>query len=166
MSFAITLHEAYYVPVPTEREEAIKLLQSFNQLFNESSITWVGQNLKYDMLVLKWYNIELKGNICDTMLIHYVVEPEGKRSMDALSQQYLNYEPIHIDELIGKKTRKAPSNKIGELGLDAASQKQGNMRDVDVEIVKDYAAEDADITLQLKHILHPFTKRKRSRKSI
>ena len=160
LSFSITPHEAYYVPVSADRKEAEELLQSFNQLFSKSTITWVGQNLKYDMLVLKWYNIELKGNICDTMLIHYVVEPEGKRSMDALSQQYLNYEPIHIDELIGKKTRKAATNKIGELGLDAASQKQGNMRDVDVDIVKDYAAEDADITLQLKQILHPFLKEK------
>lgn len=159
MSFSINPHEAYYVPVPADRKEAEKLLEQFMPLFNDESKVWVGQNLKYDMLVLKWYNIELKGNICDTMLIHYVVEPEGKRSMDALSQQYLNYEPIHIDELIGKKTRKA-TNKIGELGLDPASQKQGNMRDVAVEIVKDYAAEDADITLQLKHKLFPLLKEK------
>jgi DNA polymerase-1 len=160
MSFAITAHEAYYVPVPADKKEAIQLLEHFMSLFNDESKVWIGQNLKYDMLVLKWYNIELKGNICDTMLMHYVVEPEGKRSMDALSQQYLNYEPIHIDELIGKKTRRAATNKIGELGLDAASLKQGNMRDVDVEIVKDYAAEDADITLQLKHQLFPLLKEK------
>ncbi len=160
MSFAITPHEAYYVPCPNEKQETRNLLELFKPLFNDETKVWVGQNLKYDMLVLKWYDIELKGNICDTMLIHYVVEPEGKRSMDALSQQYLNYEPIHIDELIGKKTRKAATNKIGELGLDAASQKQGNMRDVDVEIVKDYAAEDADITLQLKHQLFPLLKEK------
>jgi DNA polymerase-1 len=160
ISFAITPHEAYYVPVSADRKEALKLLDHFMPLFNDETTTWIGQNLKYDMLVLKWYGIELKGNICDTMLIHYVVEPEGKRSMDALSQQYLNYEPIHIDELIGKKTRKAASNKIGELGLDTVSQKQGNMRDVDVEIVKDYAAEDADITLQLKHSLFHLLKEK------
>jgi DNA polymerase-1 len=160
MSFSITPHQAYYVPVPAERKEAENLLQSFHPLFSNPSITWVGQNLKYDLLVLKWYGIELMGNVCDTMLIHYVIEPEGKRSMDVLSQQYLNYEPIHIDELIGKKTRKAATNKIGELGLDAASQKQGNMRDVEVEIIKDYAAEDADITLQLKHQLFPLLKEK------
>jgi DNA polymerase-1 len=160
MSFAFTPHEAYYVPCPNEKQETTNLLEIFKPLFNDESKVWIGQNLKYDMLVLKWYDIALKGNICDTMLIHYVVEPEGKRSMDALSQQYLNYEPIHIDELIGKKTRKAATNKIGELGLDAASQKQGNMRDVDVEIVKDYAAEDADITLQLKHQLFPLLKEK------
>jgi DNA polymerase I len=160
MSFAIAPHEAYYVPLSENRNETIEKLKRFATLFNDETKTWVGQNLKYDMLVLKWYDIELKGNICDTMLIHYVVEPEGKRSMDALSQQYLNYEPIYIDELIGKKTRKVTNNKIGELGLDAASQKQGNMRDVDVEIVKDYAAEDADITLQLKHTLFPLLKEK------
>ena len=160
ISFSIIPHEAYYVPVPADKQEATQLLEHFMPLFNDESKVWIGQNLKYDMLVLKWYNIALKGNICDTMLMHYVVEPEGKRSMDALSQQYLNYEPIHIDELIGKKTRKAATNKIGELGLDAASQKQGNMRDVEVEIVKDYAAEDADITLQLKHQLFPLLKEK------
>jgi DNA polymerase-1 len=160
MSFSIIPHKAYYVPCPKEKQETKNLLELFKPLFNDATKVWVGQNLKYDMLVLKWYNIELKGNICDTMLMHYVVEPEGKRSMDALSQQYLNYEPIHIDELIGKKTRKAATNKIGELGLDAASLKQGNMRDVEVEIVKDYAAEDADITLQLKHQLFPLLKEK------
>ena len=143
MSFAVTPHEAYYIPCPNNREEVIKILQSFNQLFNQSSITWIGQNLKYDMLVLKWYGFELKGNICDTMLIHYVVEPEGKRSMDVLSQQFLNYDPVSIEELIGKK-----------------GKSQGTMRDVEVEKIKEYAAEDADITLQLKNVLHPFLKQR------
>ncbi len=141
MSFAITPHEAYYIPLPENRNDVLIMLQSFNQLFNKSSITWIGQNLKYDMLVLKWYDVELKGNICDTMLMHYVIEPEGKRSMDVLSQQFLNYDPIHIDELIGKK-----------------GKSQGTMRDVEVEKIKDYAAEDADITLQLKQTLFPFLK--------
>jgi DNA polymerase-1 len=95
------------------------------------------------MLVLKWYNIELKGNIFDTMLAHYVIEPEGKRSMDQLSEKYLGYEPVHIEELIGKK-----------------GKSQGNMRDVEVEKIKEYAAEDADITLQLKNILLPQLKEK------
>lgn len=157
MSFSFTPHEAYYVPCPSDKQETINLLKHFENLFNDDTKVWIGQNLKYDMLVLKWYNIELKGNICDTMLIHYVVEPEGKRSMDALSQQFLNYEPIHIDELIGKKTRRAASNKIGELGL---IPQQGNMRDVEIEKIKDYAAEDADITLQLKHKLFPLLKEK------
>ncbi len=157
MSFAITPHEAYYVPCPNDQQETRNLLKHFENLFNDETKVWVGQNLKYDMLVLKWYDVELKGNICDTMLMHYVVEPEGKRSMDALSQQFLNYEPIHIDELIGKKTRKTSNNKIGELGL---IPQRGNMRDVEVEKVKDYAAEDADITLQLKHKLFPLLKEK------
>lgn len=157
MSFSIKPHEAYYVPCPNDQQETRNLLKHFENLFNNENKVWIGQNLKYDMLVLKWYDIELKGNICDTMLMHYVVEPEGKRSMDALSQQYLNYEPIHIDELIGKKTRKTSNNKIGELGL---IPQQGNMRDVEVEKVKDYAAEDADITIQLKHKLFPLLKEK------
>ena len=86
------------------------------------------------MLVLKWYGIELKGKIFDTMLAHYVIEPDGKRSMDLLSAQYLGYEPVHIEELIGKK-----------------GKGQGNMRDVELEKITEYAAEDADITLQLKN---------------
>ena len=138
MSFAIKPHEAWYVPVPADQEAAKALLQHFLPLFDDTSITWVGQNLKYDMLVLKWYGIELKGNIYDTMLVHYVVEPEGRRSMDLLSAQYLSYEPVHIEELIGKK-----------------GKGQGTMRDVEVEKIKEYAAEDADITLQLKNALHP-----------
>lgn len=139
MSFSVKPHEAWYVPVPAEQEAAKALLQKFLPLFNDASITWVGQNIKYDMLVLKWYNIELKGNIYDTMLAHYVVEPEGRRNMDLLSAQYLSYEPVHIEELIGKK-----------------GKTQGTMRDVEVEKIKDYAAEDADITLQLKQALHPY----------
>ncbi len=138
MSFAIKPHEAWYVPVPAGVEAAKAVLQHFIPLFEDASITWVGQNIKYDLLVLKWYGIEPKGNIYDTMLVHYVVEPDGRRSMDLLSAQYLSYEPVHIEELIGKK-----------------GKGQGTMRDVEFEKIKDYAAEDADITLQLKYALHP-----------
>ncbi len=138
MSFAIKPHEAWYVPVPAGLEAAKAVLQHFVPLFEDASITWVGQNIKYDLLVLKWYGIEPKGNIYDTMLVHYVVEPDGRRSMDLLSAQYLSYEPVHIEELIGKK-----------------GKGQGTMRDVEFEKIKDYAAEDADITLQLKYALHP-----------
>src|SRR6185436_13625979 len=92
----------------------------------------------YDLLVLKWYGIEFAGQVFDTMLAHYVIEPDGKRSMDLLSAQYLRYEPIHIEELIGKK-----------------GKGQGNMRDVPIEKIKEYAAEDADITLQLKNAFVP-----------
>ncbi|HWB28092.1 MAG TPA: DNA polymerase I [Chitinophagaceae bacterium] len=143
MSFSVKAYEAYYVPCPADQEETKKILSRFAGLFADESVTWIGQNLKYDMLVLKWYGYELKGTIYDTMLAHYVTEPEGRRSMDLLSAQYLGYEPVHIEELIGKK-----------------GKTQGNMRDVEIEKIKDYAAEDADITLQLKHKLHPGLKEK------
>ena len=136
MSFSVKAHEAFYVPFPADRNKALELLQVMRSLFSNENITWIGQNIKYDMLVLKWYNVELKGNLYDTMLAHYVAEPDGRRSMDLLSAQYLNYNPVSIEELIGKK-----------------GKNQGNMRDVPVEQVKDYAAEDADITFQLKQQL-------------
>ena len=143
LSFSIKPGEGYYVPCSASREETINLLKKFSGLFNDESKTWVGQNLKYDMLILKWYGVELAGNIFDTMLAHYVIEPDGKRSMDLLSTQFLSYEPIHIEELIGKK-----------------GKSQGNMRDVEIEKAKEYAVEDADITLQLKNTFLPMLKEK------
>jgi DNA polymerase-1 len=143
MSFSVKPGEAWYVPCPPDRKACIERLHSFTRLFNDASRTWIGQNLKYDMLVLKWYGIELKGEIFDTMLANYVIEPDGKRSMDLLSAKYLGYEPVHIEELIGKK-----------------GKGQGNMRDVAPEKIKEYAAEDADITLQLKNIFLPKLKEK------
>jgi DNA polymerase-1 len=138
MSFSVTPSEAYYVPCPENREDCIKLLSKFSSLFGDASKTWIGQNIKYDLLLLKWYDTTLSGNIFDTMLAHYVIEPDGKRSMDVLSAKYLGYEPVHIEELIGKK-----------------GKNQGNMRDVELEKIKEYAGEDADITLQLKHLFEP-----------
>lgn len=143
MSFSIKKGEGYYIPCSANRKETLAILELLEPLFSSTAITWVGQNLKYDMLVLKWYGVEIKGGIFDTMLAHYLIEPEGRRSMDLLSAQYLGYEPVHIDELIGKK-----------------GKSQGNMRDVEVEKVKEYAAEDADITLQLKHVFVPLLKEK------
>lgn len=143
LSFSIKEGEGYYVPCPADRGACIVLLKKFQNLFDDETKIWIGQNIKYDMLMLKWYGFELKGNIFDTMLAHYVIEPDGKRSMDALSAKYLGYEPVHIEELIGKK-----------------GKSQGNMRDVEIEKIKDYAAEDADITLQLKNILLPQLKTK------
>jgi DNA polymerase-1 len=143
LSFSYKPFEAFYIPCPANQDETKAILQLFEPLFSNENIVWIGQNVKYDMLVLKWYGIELKGKIYDTMLAHYVIEPEGRRSMDLLSAQYLSYEPVHIEELIGKK-----------------GKNQGNMRDVEVEKIKDYAAEDADITLQLKQALHPSLKTK------
>ena len=138
LSFCIKPGEGYYIPCPADRAETENILRQFLPLFDDDSITWVGQNLKYDMLMLKWYGIQLKGEIFDTMLAHYVIEPDGKSSMDLLSAKYLGYEPVHIVELIGKK-----------------GKAQGTMRDVEIEKVKEYAVEDADITLQLKNILFP-----------
>jgi DNA polymerase I len=144
LSFSIKPGEAYYIPCPPDQKKTKEILALFEPLFNDKSKIWIGQNTKYDMLVLKWYDIELKGKIFDTMLAHYVIEPDGKRSMDQLSAKYLGYEPVHIEELIGKKGRTP----------------QGNMRDVELEKIKEYAAEDADITLQLKQIFLPQLKEK------
>lgn len=138
LSFCIQPREGYYVPCPPEQERTRAILELFKPLFDNPEITWVGQNIKYDMLVLKWYNVELAGPVFDTMLAHYVIEPDGKRSMDLLSAQYLKYEPIPIEDLIGKK-----------------GKTQGNMRDVAIDKIKEYAAEDADITLQLKNAFLP-----------
>jgi len=147
MSFCVEPGEAYYIPCPADQKKTKEVLGLFSTLFNDRKKTWIGQNIKYDMLVMKWYGVELKGNIFDTMLAHYVIEPEGKRGMDQLSAKYLGYEPVHIEELIGKK-----------------GKNQGNMRDVELEKIKDYAAEDADITLQLKQILLPQLKEKQVEK--
>ena len=138
MSFSVKVGEAYYVPCPPIKKDCIELLNRFVTLFSDENKKWVGQNIKYDLLVLKWYDIELKGDLFDTMLAHYVIEPEGKRGMDLLSAKYLGYEPIHIEELIGKK-----------------GKQQGNMKDVSPEKIKEYAGEDADITLQLKNVFLP-----------
>ena len=138
LSFSFKATEGYYIPCPADKKQTEEILHQFAPLFEKEDLLWVGQNIKYDLLVLKWYGVELKGKLFDTMLAHYLIEPEGRRSMDLLSAQYLGYEPVHIDELIGKK-----------------GKGQGNMRDVDVEKAKEYAAEDADITWQLKQAFVP-----------
>lgn len=138
LSFSVKPHTGFYIPCPADQTKTKTILNQLNPLFRDTTKTWVGQNIKYDLLVLKWYGVELAGNLFDTMLAHYVIEPEGKRNMDLLSAKYLGYEPVHIEELIGKK-----------------GKNQGTMRDVEIEKAKDYAAEDADITLQLKHKFLP-----------
>jgi DNA polymerase I len=147
LSFSWIPGEAYYVPIPAERTAALEILSEFRPLFEEPGKIWIGQNIKYDMLVLKWYGVELKGEIFDTMLAHYVIDPEGKRSMDLLSAQYLGYNPVPIEDLIGKK-----------------GKGQGNMRDVAIEKITEYAAEDADITLQLRNTFEPLLDKKTVRK--
>jgi DNA polymerase-1 len=141
LSFSIQPGEAWYVPCPADQAETKKILQGFAPVFDHPTLVWIGQNIKFDLLMLKWYGIEPKGVVFDTMLAHYVIEPEGKRSMDMLSGQYLGYEPVHIEELIGKK-----------------GKGQGNMRDVALDRITEYAAEDADITLQLKQVFLPMLK--------
>jgi DNA polymerase-1 len=138
MSFAVKTGEAYYVPCPADQQQCKILLQHFKVLFEDANKTWIGQHIKYDLLVMKWYDVEFKGTFFDTMLAHYVIEPEGKRSMDELSAKYLGYEPVPIEALIGKK-----------------GKHQGSMRDVEAEKIKEYACEDADITLQLKNVFAP-----------
>lgn len=141
LSFCFKTGEGYYVPLPAEEDEVRKTLHYFIELFSDETKTWVGQNIKYDLLVLKWYGVELKGKVFDTMLAHYVIESEGRRNMDLLSAQYLGYLPVSIEELIGKK-----------------GKAQGTMRDVELDKIKEYAVEDADITLQLKNAFTPLLK--------
>ncbi len=143
LSFSVKPSEAWYVPCPEDQKKTKEILSHFESLFADKKKTWIGQNTKYDLLILKWYGIEVAGELFDTMLAHYVIEPDGKRSMDELSQKFLGYEPVSIEELIGKK-----------------GKSQGTMRDVEVEKVKEYAGEDADITLQLKNIFVPLLKKR------
>lgn len=138
LSFSVQKGEGWYVPFPpNDDEETKRLLDFFEPLFDNPFITWVGHNLKQDMLILKWYNYELKGNIFDTMLAHYVIDSEGKRTMDMLSAQFLGYETITTEQLVGK------------------GKSQLSLQDLPVEKVAEYAAEDADITLRLKHAFVP-----------
>lgn len=137
-SFCWQKGTAYYIALPAERDAAMALIDLLKPLFEKQDVLWVGQNLKYDLTMLKWYGYSVKGQLYDTMLAHYVIEPEGKRGMDMLSAKYLGYQPVSIETLIGKKGK-------GQL----------TMRDVPVEQVKEYAAEDADITLQLKQAFDP-----------
>ena len=143
LSFSFNDADGYYVPLPADQAKVKEILGQFSALFNDPSKIWIGQNIKYDLLVLKWYDVELRGNLFDTMLAHYVIESEGRRNMDLLSAQYLGYLPVSIEELIGKK-----------------GKNQVTMRDVDPEKVKEYAVEDADITRQLKKAFHPMLKEK------
>ena len=142
LSFAVKEHEAFYVPVPANRDEAQKVVDIFRPVYEEESILKVGQNLKYDLEVLRNYGITLKGKMWDTMIAHYLIQPELRHNMDYMAEIYLDYQTIHIDELIGPK-----------------GKNQRSMRDLPPEKVYEYAAEDADITLQLKNKLEPELKK-------
>ncbi len=147
MSFCWERGVAYYVTLPAEKAAVQQILERFRPVFDREDVLWVGQNIKYDMMMLKWYGYALKGSIYDTMLANYVIDPDGKRSMDMLSMKYLAYEPVSIETLIGKK-----------------GKGQTSMRDAALEQIKEYAAEDADVTLQLKKAFDPLlTEREVSR---
>ena len=140
LSFAVKEGEAYYVPVPENRDEAQAIVDTFRPLYENPTILKVGQNLKYDLSVLASYGIRLAAPMWDTMIAHYLLQPEMRHGMDYLAEAYLRYKTIHIDTLIGTKERGKP---------------QKTMREVPVEEVCPYAAEDADITLRLKHVFEP-----------
>lgn len=137
LSFAVEEFEAYYIPVPPEREEAQKIVDIFKPAYENPTSLKIGQNIKYDMLVLARYGVDIKGKMFDTMVAHYVLQPELPHNMDALAEQYLGYSTIKIEELIGPK-----------------GKKQKNMRDLPPGDVYEYACEDADVTLRLKNALH------------
>ena len=136
MSFSDAENRAYYVPVPSDFEKAKEIVQAFKPVFENEVSMKVGQNIKYDMIILHHYGVEVKGPLFDTMLAHYVLQPELRHNMDYLAEIYLHYKTIHIDELIGAK-----------------GKNQKNMRDLSPTDIYIYACEDADITLQLKNIL-------------
>ena len=138
LSFAVKEHEGWYVPVPANQQEAQAIVNEFKPVLEHPAIGKTGQNIKYDILVFKWYGVQVAGVLFDTMLAHYVLDPDTRHNMDILSENYLGYKPVSITELIGAK-----------------GKGQGNMRDVEIEKVKDYAAEDADITLQLRGVFEP-----------
>ena len=138
LSFSVEEKEAYYVAIPANREEALKFVNIFKPLYENPEILKVGQNIKYDYEVLMNYGVEIKGKMFDTMIAHYLIQPELYHNMDYLAEVYLNYQTVHIEELIGPK-----------------GKNQKSMRDLAPSEVYEYAAEDADITLRLKNILEP-----------
>ena len=141
MSFSITKNEAWYVPVPANREEATKIVARFSPALQNPKIQKIGQNIKFDILVLRKYGVKVAGPLFDTMIAHYLLNPELRHNMDYLAETYLKYKTVSIEELIGPK-----------------GKKQGNMRNVPLNQISEYAAEDADITLQLKDYFEPLLK--------
>lgn len=138
MSFAIKPGEAWYVPVPANQDEARAIIHEFKSLMENENIEKVAQNIKYDAIMFRWYGVEVKGKYLDTMVAHYLLEPSLRHGMDYLAETYLEYQPISIETLIGKR-----------------GKNQLTMRDLRPEKIVDYASEDADITLQLKEYLFP-----------
>ncbi len=142
LSFSVEEHKAFYIPIPANREEALQIINIFKPLYEDPLILKIGQNLKYDLEVLRNYGVELKGKMWDTMIAHYLIQPELRHNMDYMAEVYLHYQTIHIDELIGPK-----------------GKNQRSMRELNPKDVYEYACEDADITLQLKNKLEPELKK-------
>ena len=138
LSFAIEPGKAWYVPTPCDKEGCLEVLAHFKPILEDRSIEKVGQNIKYDILLLARYGVVVSGPLFDTMLAHYLIDPDTRHGMDMLAENYLGYTPIPITDLIGPR-----------------GKKQGNMQDVDLAAITEYAAEDADITLQLKAVFEP-----------
>jgi len=138
MSFAFKAGEAWYVPVSENYHEALETVGLFKEVMENPKITKIGQNIKFDASMLNWYDVKVAGRFFDTMIAHYLIQPDMRHNMDVLSETYLNYKPVSIETLIGKK-----------------GKNQGSMRDADTAEIKEYAAEDADITLQLKEVFEP-----------
>lgn len=138
LSFSVEEHKAFYVPIPSEREEAERIVAIFKPVYENERILKVGQNIKYDIEVLRHYGVEVRGRLFDTMIAHYLLQPELRHNMDYMAEVYLNYKTIRIEELIGPK-----------------GKQQANMRDLPPGEIYEYAAEDADITLRLKNVLEP-----------
>lgn len=141
LSFAFTPFEAYYVPIPENQDEATQLINEFKPILENSSIEKIGQNIKYDLSVLNHYGVQLKGTLFDTMIAHFLIQPDMRHNMNVLAETYLGYSPVSIESLIGKKSR--------------TNNTQGSMRDVAIEKLVEYAAEDADVTLQLHNKFVP-----------
>lgn len=142
LSFSVEENKAFYVPLPANREEALKYVRIFKPLYENDKILKIGQNIKYDYEVLNNYGVTLQGKMFDTMIAHYLIQPELHHNMDYMAETLLGYRTIHIEELIGPK-----------------GKKQKNMRDLSPTDICEYAAEDADITLRLKHLLEPRLKK-------
>ena len=142
LSFSVEEHKAFYVPIPANREEALRIVNIFKPLYEDPNILKIGQNLKYDLEVLRNYDVRLDGPMWDTMIAHYLIQPELRHNMDYMAEVYLHYQTIHIDELIGPK-----------------GKNQKSMRDLSPTLIYEYACEDADITLQLKNKLEPELKK-------
>ncbi len=147
LSFSIKKGEAWYVPVAENQQEAQQIVDEFKELFANEKINKVGQNLKYDISILRNYGIEVKGKMFDTMIAHYILQPDMRHSMDVLSETYLNYAPVSIETLIGPK-----------------GKNQQSMRNVSLETIKEYAAEDADVTLQLREVFEPMLEKDTTKK--